>query len=63
MLSNKKNLVVWENLPVGINRIFNTQDKKEIVVFEEMGNHETTEEYVEVKKTTKKYKSFIEPDI
>ena len=60
MLSNKKNLIVWESLPAGINRIFNTYDKKEIEVFEEMANQESLEEYVEVKKGAKQFKSFTE---
>lgn len=54
-----KRQILWESLPPSINRIVNTHGKKEIILYEEMDNIESFEEYVEV-QCFKRFKSTSE---
>ena len=40
--------IAWESLPPNINRVINTNGKKEITVYESLTSLESIEEYVEV---------------
>ena len=50
-------LVEWETLPLGINRLVDTHGKKEITISEALGSLESVEEYVEVQSDKKRFMS------